>query len=485
MKPFILLICFFPIYSGSFAQRTEAILSGKANAADHYIEYFSEDRGWVSPSADSIRIASDGSFLQSFMLKKPAMVYMRYAGAKRLQLWMRPGDSLHIDLSGAAPILTGSAEKFAAYFIEDQNIWSEIFAAYQKKYPGFEKEPNVFSDQYFSIQDSITSCRINFLEKHFSGLKNKSTREFISHQTASLLYSNLFYKLSFEGANIERFGFYQKKYNIHASHVYAFSDQIVFNDSKLIDNTAYRRFITILINTIVHKRIKETGQKFNRDLYVDLGFTAIDELTEKSASSVNLTAVFLDDIVNDLKRSKDLEVADNLYTKLALLDSNHRTYANLIKKKLDGIVTDTRFNTGKPASDFTFKNMENLLYRLKDFKGKKIYIDIGASWCAPCIEGIPAWNKLVDQHAGNERVAFLSLSIDDNEAAWKDFLKKHTVRGTQLYAGNGGFKSNFATDYKISAIPHFILIDEAGRFIKYNAPRPDSKEILHLLNPAR
>jgi hypothetical protein len=44
-----------------------------------------------------------------------------------------------------------------------------------------------------------------------------------------------------------------------------------------------------------------------------------------------------------------------------------------------------------------------------------------------------------------------------------------------------GWKSDFKFDYAISGIPRFILIDEEGKFINTDAPRPSENGLRELL----
>lgn len=141
---------------------------------------------------------------------------------------------------------------------------------------------------------------------------------------------------------------------------------------------------------------------------------------------------------------------------------------------------------GKDVPDFILTDSSGKKYRLKDFAGRIIYLDVWASWCGPCIAEIPDYKKLVEKLGERNDVVFLSASIDDTKEDWiEKGLRKHTPPGLQLWAGKGGWNSVFAKTYFISGVPQYILIDGQGKIINFNAPRPSSgTEIETALNDA-
>lgn len=63
---------------------------------------------------------------------------------------------------------------------------------------------------------------------------------------------------------------------------------------------------------------------------------------------------------------------------------------------------------------------------LPSVKGKVVYLDFWASWCAPCKASFPVINGW-HQQLGPKGFMVLGISVDETEAAMNDFLKKNVV----------------------------------------------------------
>ena len=115
-----------------------------------------------------------------------------------------------------------------------------------------------------------------------------------------------------------------------------------------------------------------------------------------------------------------------------------------------------------------------------EFKGKYVYIDMWASWCAPCCKEVPSLQKL-EKELNNKNVVFVSISCDTDELAWKNKMKEYNMHGNQLLD-----KENALGDaLNVKAIPFFLIYDKNGCLHTYGAKRPSSgtviKEILEKL----
>lgn len=146
------------------------------------------------------------------------------------------------------------------------------------------------------------------------------------------------------------------------------------------------------------------------------------------------------------------------------------TFADLEKKYQD--IKSKKYTTGEKVKvfDFEFVDMNGKKYTPKDFKGKVVYIDCWASWCAPCKAQMPFFHELEKKYQGKD-VEFLSVSFDASQKAWKKAVDEMHLEGNVLWL-EGNFKNKFAKYYNINAIPRFILIDKDGYIVSDDMPKP-------------
>lgn len=118
---------------------------------------------------------------------------------------------------------------------------------------------------------------------------------------------------------------------------------------------------------------------------------------------------------------------------------------------------------GRPAPDFTLKDLEGQPVSLSQFRGKVVLVDFWASWCGPCIANLPSIRNL-KKKTTDLPLVFLNLSLDSSDAAWRKAIEEHGIEGVHVRSGVSG--SGPAVDYNVRGIPAYFLVDPQGIIIE-------------------
>ena len=91
--------------------------------------------------------------------------------------------------------------------------------------------------------------------------------------------------------------------------------------------------------------------------------------------------------------------------------------------------------------------------------GKAYIVEFWATWCGPCREALPHLRD-VAQKFQDQPFVVLSVSLDSDDAKWKDFVNKNNM--TWLQYRDGKWTGPIATQFDVKAIPATFSIDTDG-----------------------
>lgn len=111
------------------------------------------------------------------------------------------------------------------------------------------------------------------------------------------------------------------------------------------------------------------------------------------------------------------------------------------------------------APPFTVRTLSGEQVSLDGLAGKVVLIDFWATWCGPCREALPQIREIAQKFSG-EPLVVISISLDNDEAAWKSFVAKNGM--TWLQYRDGGWTGQLAREFNVNAIPHTFTIDADG-----------------------
>lgn len=109
-----------------------------------------------------------------------------------------------------------------------------------------------------------------------------------------------------------------------------------------------------------------------------------------------------------------------------------------------------------PAKDFSLHS-QDLPKTLSALKGKVIYVDFWASWCAPCRYSFP-WMDAMQKQYGNDGLVVIAINVDSDSDQAKAFLLSSKPSFAIEYDPDG----EIAQQYQLTGMPSSYVIDKKG-----------------------
>lgn len=167
------------------------------------------------------------------------------------------------------------------------------------------------------------------------------------------------------------------------------------------------------------------------------------------------------------------EYPESKYIKF--LEPFHKQYVNYYERVDKELGEEIVFVDNSRAIK-SFSELEQLS------RNKVIYVDLWATWCAPCRE---EFEKSADfrKFAKENNISLLYVSLDKEnlKEKWKEMVKAYDLKGQNLLASaalSQDIYDKFGVgEKKILGIPRYIIMKN-GKIVEGNANRPSSNEKL-------
>lgn len=112
---------------------------------------------------------------------------------------------------------------------------------------------------------------------------------------------------------------------------------------------------------------------------------------------------------------------------------------------------------GEVAPAFALPTANGDIVALDKLRGKVVYVDFWASWCAPCRRSFP-WMNEMQQKYGSRRFTIVAINVDKKRADAERFLAQIPAHFTVVY-DEAGVTPNA---YGVTGMPSSYLIDARG-----------------------
>ena len=111
------------------------------------------------------------------------------------------------------------------------------------------------------------------------------------------------------------------------------------------------------------------------------------------------------------------------------------------------------------ATDFEVTLISGETVKLSDFQGKKVLLNFWATWCGPCVQEMPAFQRLYEEYPDD--FVILAVNCGDSEADVRDFAEEND------YTFNIAIDEDLAASslYPTYSIPLTLIVDEEGYIV--------------------
>lgn len=116
----------------------------------------------------------------------------------------------------------------------------------------------------------------------------------------------------------------------------------------------------------------------------------------------------------------------------------------------------------RPAPETGFTDESGKSLTLADLRGKVLLVNLWATWCAPCVEEMPALDALQAKLGGRD-FQVLAVSTDRGGAKQvRPFYEKHGLKRLAIYLDP---KTALTRALGAKGLPTSILIDREGKMV--------------------
>ncbi len=469
-SPLLLLLLISLLFSACNIQKEEnktVILNGQIQNPNSEWVIFRVSGLSGDLISDTATLSEDGNFTTSFDIPDCRPVTL-YDGKETSQMYVCPGDSIHITLN---------TEEF------DESIYYEgkgakknnILAEYYLKFKDTENSEKV---NFYAIRDTSIDVFLELVDKNADVASDYYEQLIASGNLSAEFLSFLNTDMHFDKILNMQYVYYSKnkdtteEYKSKLNRISELTlDAANYQDADVL-NQRYQTWLSYYVGNQIRRQIFREFGETDKNEYDSIYYDRLQNIL-----SPEQMEIYLINEADNLSYSYNVDKFEKLFPMVDKYVVNPE-YKNAIKAQYDEVVR--KVNQPLPDDAFLFNlDDEELLELTFDdvlakFKGNVIYLDFWASWCGPCKAEMPNSAKLAEK-LKDEDVVFLYTSTDRDADAWERMIRIMQLHGLHYRLGKNTRKPVFE-EFGIRYIPHYVLFDKEGNMVKNNMSRPGDVE---------
>ncbi len=405
----------------------------------------------------SINLNSEGYGSIIIPIKNMSFTEISLDNINTIPLFLRPGDNLLLTIKDNHFLFTGKGSAPNGYLLKSMLLLKELKESIRIVYNDDSPE------RFITLCNSFESKFAAFHEKYSDSVSFSKEEAYLLKKNINALvliekqnYLSSFPRVQVDSLNLDN------KLQLWKNEIY--------RDTLLIKahSMNFKTLLYLHHNYEMKKIISQ--EEIENGLYPALSAAVIKE---RYSLPIQEFLLFTD-LTTNIQTFGLTYTLDSIAEKLKKIYPSSEYLSSISKayKEFEHLFK------GSEAPDFQAVTLDNKSCALNDFRGKVVLIDVWATWCGSCIKSFPAVYALKEEF-NNKAVVFLFVSIDKDEAKWKEFLMKHSeLNGIHFRINDHHFDEN----YKITAVPRYILIDKEGKIVNAFESHPNYKTKLIITN---
>ncbi|WP_175636245.1 TlpA family protein disulfide reductase [Pedobacter ghigonis] len=480
-----------------------------------------------------VNIEPNGYFYRKIPVYHLQRVFLRSDVADENDIYLEPGKTLFVVLGNGPIKYTGSAAQLNESLRQLNSIDQYNYQRIQEKLVNMK--PNDYKTYLLGLQ-AIEQTKLDSLNqlgkvsaKAYQVKKKDILLEYANrmmeyHWNYEYAYRSAFKLPDIATVNVEAYpvGYYNfinnsdfnNELNVISNGYSTFINRIKFIPGFRMDSYTYNyKDITAALklsggqlskNDIAfEKLISENGlslstdsvsapiiKKWNADHKSFVNDFVSNAFKNRYYTTLDSATGIKQGILIDLMRSQD--IAKPVVSQLTPLDTKHLDLAkqqisnpflkeyielknNETLKQIEINKTSSGYfvnETPKVEADKIFDNI------MGKYAGKVILVDFWATWCGPCLNGIKEIKPLKEEMK-DSNVAFVYITNETSPLATYQNMTPG-IKGQHYRLDNDAWRY-LADKFKITGIPHQVLVNKEGKVVNPHLGFLDNKEIKQLL----
>ncbi|WP_326937884.1 TlpA disulfide reductase family protein [Frateuria sp. Soil773] len=115
---------------------------------------------------------------------------------------------------------------------------------------------------------------------------------------------------------------------------------------------------------------------------------------------------------------------------------------------------------GRPGPDLRLRDLDGRPHRIADYRGRRVLLNLWASWCTPCLKEMPALAR-AQAKFGERGAIVVGIAMDEPDRV-RAFLARHPVNYPILL---GAPDTSRQLGNEPELLPYSVLLDAQGRIL--------------------